>query len=407
MAVSGSAYADVIEIPVYVMGTSSSLVRRPRMKKTVPPSEPTAPVQLPPVGTEGVVVDVNMASLLKKQKKESGKDIRASSKGVNLKAMEQEALNLATHDPIRLDTQIRSSISRLSVAWKSAAKMLKLAAANHVKLVRQHDAEKAALEDVDFALAGKYGEIAFPRDNASLVAEQTPTPQEIVHLREKMNEMKKALNRARDFINRTQQNSEKRVTLLEARLLDTQQCLQVSQSRLKKKIMPKWGKRAADTDHERQMADVIAFYGAELERVKNKFRRYISSCGKDVEVENDKVENKWFAKRDEGGGALTSKPRAEDSEEEEVEDLLPHTRHKTRPQEVEGKENDNVAALSALNKKLSAKLQQCSLAVERKTLLNLKMESKMLELQSRLNVVTVELPCKDAKILTANNESEQ
>ncbi|KAF6144407.1 hypothetical protein GIB67_024634 [Kingdonia uniflora] len=40
------------------------------------------------------------------------------------------------------------------------------------------------------------------------------------------------------------------------------------------------------------------------------------------------------------------------------------------------------------------------------TLLNSKLESEMLELQSQLNVVTVELSCKEAEILTANNESE-
>ncbi|KAF6148036.1 hypothetical protein GIB67_024211 [Kingdonia uniflora] len=179
----------------------------------------------------------------------------------------------------------------LSIAWKSAAKVLKLAAANRTELVWQHDAEKTALqeyrEDVDLALAGKYGEIIFPGDDASPVAEQTPAPpvdddptkEEVVHSRGKVIEMEKPLSRARDSINRTQQ--------------------------------------------------------------------------------------------------------------------------------VEDKENDNVAALSASNKKLSAKLQQCSLAVERKALLNSKLESEMLELESRLNVVTVELSCKDAKILTANNKSEQ
>ncbi|KAF6151113.1 hypothetical protein GIB67_002365 [Kingdonia uniflora] len=516
--------------------------------------------KIPPVGTERVDADVNMAPPLKKQKKESGKDIRASSKGVNLEA--------------------------LSVTWKSVAEVLKLAAANRGELVRQHDAEKreqfekekalqqdkyekeaAATnkEDVDLALAGKYGEIAFPGDDTFLVAEQTPTPpvaddptkEEVVHLRGKVIEMEKALSRVRDFINRTQQvhnkleyerrlhksnfdktfkklfelqcrygkikierdevlrketdrfvllqksllnkrfvdesdklecqrsllsltlyfeaevdserglkeiylelliergivldparvkflvqeahnrhsregqramrilffnikkedrkihaqleidlrhacdelerckghnaclerekveyarllkSSEKGVTLLEARLLDSKQRLQVSQSRLKKKITPKWGKRAIDTDHERQMADVIAFYGGELERVENEFRRYISSCGKDVEVENDKAENI--------------------NEYLLICDLFFW---------VEDKEQDKLAALSASNKKLSAKLQQCSLAVERTSLLNLKLESKMLELQSRLNAVTVELSCKDAEILTANNESE-
>ncbi|KAF6161631.1 hypothetical protein GIB67_017269 [Kingdonia uniflora] len=150
--------------------------------------------KIPPVGTEGVVADVNMAPPLKKQKKESGKDIRASLKGVNPEAVEQEVLDLATRDPIRLDTQIRSNISQLSVAWKSAAEVLKLAARNHGELVRQHDAEKDALqeqfeqekvllreqfekeaavtkEDVDLTLVGKYGEIVFSGDDASRVAE--------------------------------------------------------------------------------------------------------------------------------------------------------------------------------------------------------------------------------------------
>ncbi|KAF6151300.1 hypothetical protein GIB67_020622 [Kingdonia uniflora] len=213
------------------------------MKMTVPPLEQIALVQISPVGTEVVVAYVNMAPPLKKQKKEFGKDIRASSKGVNLEAVEQEALDLATRDPIRLDTQIRSSISQLSVAWKSVAEVLKLATANYGELVRQHnrkqfkkeaaatkqeveDEVKKAIniavasrnkliqafyfwglsrEDVDLALAGKYGEIIFPGDDASPMAEQTPAPPEVVHLRGKVIEMEKALSRARDSINRTQQ----------------------------------------------------------------------------------------------------------------------------------------------------------------------------------------------------------
>ncbi|KAF6151737.1 hypothetical protein GIB67_002020 [Kingdonia uniflora] len=333
MATSGSAYADVMVIPSCAMGN------------------------------EGVDADVNMAPPLKKQKKEFGKDIRASLKGVNLEAVEQEALVLATRDPIRLDTQIQFSISQLSVAWKSAEEVLKLAAANRGKPVWQHDAEKAVLreqfeqekvlqreqfkmekalqkdkfekeatatkqevedeakKDVDLAIAGKYGEIVFLGDDASPVAEQTPTfpvvndptKEEVVYLRGKVIEMEKALSRARNSISHTQQ-----------------QRLQVSQLRLKMKITPKRGKRAINMDHERQITDVIAFYGGMLKRVENEFRRYISIYGKKMEIKNNKVENMWFAKGNEGGGASTSKLRAEESEEEEAEDLLPHTRHKTR-----------------------------------------------------------------------------
>ncbi|KAF6136076.1 hypothetical protein GIB67_000480 [Kingdonia uniflora] len=517
------------------------------------------------LGELGIHREKRLNSVTISKKKESGKDIRASSKGVNLEAVEQEALDLATCDPIRLDTQIRSSISQLSVAWKSAAEVLKLAVTNRAELVRQHDAEKAALqeqfkqekvmqrekfekekllqreqfekkaiatkqevedeakkvvdiavasrnkliqafyvwglsrEEVDLSLVGKYGEFVFPGDNASPVAEQTPAPpvdddptkEEVVHLRGESDRDGEGLESSKGFYqsygkikierDKVLRKETDRFVLLQKSLKDkrfidendkldcqrsllslmlyfaaevdserglkeaylellterdivldparvkflaqeernrhsreAQRCsawaeqrLQVSQSRLKMKITPKRGKRTADTDHERQMADVIAFYGAELERVENEFRRYISSCGKDVEVENDKVKNMWFAERDEGRGALTSKIRAEESKEEEVEDLLPQTQHTTCLQEIEEKENDNVAALSASNKKLSAKLQQCSLAVERKTLLNLKLELGMLELQSRLNAMTIELSCKDTEILTANNESEQ
>ncbi|KAF6174028.1 hypothetical protein GIB67_039979 [Kingdonia uniflora] len=219
MAASGSAYADAMEISTCAMGTSSSLVRQPRRKIIVPSSEQKAPVQIPPVGTEWMDAD-----------------------GVNLEAVVQEALDLATRDLIRLDTQIQSSISQLSVTWKSAAEVLKLAVASHGDLARQHNAEKATLreqfklekvlqreqfkmekalqkdkfekeaaatkqevedeakkaaditvasqnkliqafyfwvlsrEDVDLALAGKYGEIVIQGDDSSPVAEQTPAP---------------------------------------------------------------------------------------------------------------------------------------------------------------------------------------------------------------------------------------
>ncbi|KAF6154464.1 hypothetical protein GIB67_028356 [Kingdonia uniflora] len=347
MATSGSAYADVMEIPACDAGTSSSLVGRHRVKRTVPASEQTTLVQTP--------------------------------QGVDLKAVEQEALDLAKRDPIRLNTQIRSSISQLSVAWKSAAEVLKkekvlqkeqfekeealqkdqfekevaaikkevedeakkavdIVVASRNKLIQAFYFWSLSKEDINLALAGKYNEI-FPGDDAFPVAEQSPAPpvaddttkEEVVRLRGKMIKLEKALSRARDSINRTQQ---------------------------------------------------------------------------DVEVENDKVQNMWFAKGNEGGGASTSKPRAEESEEEEVEDLLPHTRHKTHPQEAEDDEQDELVVLSASNKELPAKLQQCLLVVENTTLSNSKLESDMLELQSRLNVVTVELSCKDVEILTANNEAK-
>ncbi|KAF6162111.1 hypothetical protein GIB67_008240 [Kingdonia uniflora] len=432
MATSSSAFDDITEIPAGAASTSISKIDNLKEKRQLPLSEKIYLVQTTRVKTEVVDAAINVVPPLKKQKQESGKDSRASSKG-------------------------------LSVAWQSAVKVLK---AFYFWRLRK--------DDVNLAITGKYGEIIFPEEDPSLVAdrpsEQTPDPpvaddttkEEVVHLRGKVSEMEKALSRVRDSINRTRQGKrmmrilffdikkedrrvqaqlendlkhaydelerckdhnaylerekvecnkllqslEKRVKLLEVHLLDTQKCLQVSQSRLKRYLMPKRGKCSGKADHERQMADAIEFYGGELARVEKEFRHYILSCGKDVEVENDKVENMWFAKGKEGGGASTSTPRAGESEEEEVEDLLPHKQHKTPHQEAEVNEQNELSALSASNNELTVELQQCPLAVENTTLLNSKLEADMLELQSRLNTVTEEFSCKDAEIMTAKNKAE-
>ncbi|KAF6135200.1 hypothetical protein GIB67_035271 [Kingdonia uniflora] len=232
-------------------------------------------------------------------------------KGVNLKAVEQVALDLATRDPIRLDTQIRSSISLLSVAWKSAVEVLKLAVANRAELVRQHDTEKAALQE--------------------------------------------------QFEQKKREKFEKEATATKQEVEDE-------------------AKKAVDIAVASRNKLIQAFYvwGLSREDVN------LSLAGKYGEI--------VFPGDD-------ASPVAEQTP------VLPVDDDSTK--EVEDKENDNVAALSTSNKKLSAKLQQCSLAVERKTSLNLKLESEMLELQSQLNTVTVDLSCKDFEILTANNESEQ
>ncbi|KAF6167370.1 hypothetical protein GIB67_020676 [Kingdonia uniflora] len=211
MATSGSAYDDIMEIPACTAGTSSIQPRRRRGKKALPLPEQTTLAQMTQAETE------------------------VDAAGVNLKAVEQKALDLAKHDPIRLDTQIRSSISQLSVAWKSGVEVLKVAAADRA----EYEAEKTSLaeyvvtarnslvqafyfwglkrEDVNPAIAGKYGEIIFPEEDPSSVAERPPeqtptppaaddtTPEEVVCLREKVIEMEKTLSRARDSINRTQQ----------------------------------------------------------------------------------------------------------------------------------------------------------------------------------------------------------
>ncbi|KAF6155443.1 hypothetical protein GIB67_019969 [Kingdonia uniflora] len=109
--------------------------------------------------------------------------------------------------------------SKLSVAWKSAAKVLKVAAADRA----EYEAEKASLADQlkERTALWKYSEIIFPGDDASPVAEQSLAPpvadnmtkEEVVRLRGKVSEMEKALSRARDSINRTQQSRLNAVTI--------------------------------------------------------------------------------------------------------------------------------------------------------------------------------------------------
>ncbi|KAF6175011.1 hypothetical protein GIB67_039559 [Kingdonia uniflora] len=117
MATSSSAYDDIMEIPACAVGTSSIQPRRPKGKKVLPPLEQTTFAQMTQAVTE------------------------VDAAGVNLKAVEQEALDLAKRDPIYLDTQIRSSISQLSIAWKSAAEVLKVAATDRA----EYEVEKVSL----------------------------------------------------------------------------------------------------------------------------------------------------------------------------------------------------------------------------------------------------------------------
>ncbi|KAF6164566.1 hypothetical protein GIB67_025392, partial [Kingdonia uniflora] len=354
----------------------------------------------------------------------------------------------------------------LFVAWKLAAEVLKLAATNRGELVRQHDAEKAALqvkdeakkvvdiavasrnkliqafylwdlsrEDVDLSLVGKFGEIVFPGDDASSVVEQTPalpvaddlTKEEVVHLGGKVIEMGKALSRARDSINRTQQVHNKleyerrlhklnfdktfkelfelqcrygkikikwdevlqketdRFILLQTSLKDKQfvdenDKLECQRSLLsltlyfEAEVDSEWGlkeayleplteRRIVSDPARGQKAMMIIFFNIKkedrkiyaqieidlrhacdelerckghnacLEREKVECARLLQSTGKRVTLLEARLLD-MQQRLDEGGGASTSTPRAEESEEEEVEDLLPRTRHKTRLQEV-------------------------------------------------------------------------
>ncbi|KAF6175170.1 hypothetical protein GIB67_022851, partial [Kingdonia uniflora] len=97
------------------------------------------------------------------------------------------------------------------VAWKSAAEVLKVVVAGHA----EYEAEKASLAEQlkEQTTLWKYSGIIFLGDDASPGSEQCPAPsvaddttkEEVVRLRGKVIELEKALSRARDSINRTQQ----------------------------------------------------------------------------------------------------------------------------------------------------------------------------------------------------------
>ncbi|KAF6133992.1 hypothetical protein GIB67_040756 [Kingdonia uniflora] len=194
MATSCSAYDDILEIPACVMGTSSSLVRRPRVKRTIPPSEQIALVQTPQVETEGLSVAWKSAA---------------------------EVLKVDAADRAEYEAEKASLAEQLKEGNVLCKKLQK----EKVQQREQFEKEKA-LEDVDHALAGKYSEIIFPEDDASLVAEQSPAPpvaddttkEEVDRLRGKVSEMENALSIARDSINRNQQND--RFALLQKSLKD-------------------------------------------------------------------------------------------------------------------------------------------------------------------------------------------
>ncbi|KAF6168425.1 hypothetical protein GIB67_004977 [Kingdonia uniflora] len=128
---------------------------------------------------------------------------------------------------IRREKRLNSVVEKLSVAWKSVAKMLKVAAANHA----EYEAEKAYLAEhlkERTALCGQLQkekvlqkeqfekEEALQKDQFEKEAAATKKEVEdeakkavdiveVVRLRGKVIELEKALSRARDSINRTQQ----------------------------------------------------------------------------------------------------------------------------------------------------------------------------------------------------------
>ncbi|KAF6156096.1 hypothetical protein GIB67_007471 [Kingdonia uniflora] len=337
-------------------------------------------------------------------------DIRASSKGVKV---EQEALDLAKHDPIRLDTQIRSSILQLSVAWKSAAKVLKVAAADRAeyeaeiaslaeqlkerttlceqlqkekkdqiekeaaatKKEVEDEAKKAvdivvasrnkliqafyfwglSREDVDLALAGKYIEIIFQGDDASPVAEQSLAPLvaddttkevhnklEYVRLLHKSNfdntftelfELQCRYGKIKIERDEVLRKESDRFILLQKSLKDKRFVDESDKLECQRSLLSLTLYFVAEVDSERGLKEAYLELLIERGIVPDPARVKFLAQEAHVDVEIDKVGNMWFAKGNEGGGASTLKSRVEVSEEEEVEDLLPYTRHKTHPQE--------------------------------------------------------------------------
>ncbi|KAF6140578.1 hypothetical protein GIB67_013871 [Kingdonia uniflora] len=437
-------------------------------------------------------------------------------------AVEQEVLDLAKRDPIRLDTQIRSSISQLSVAWKSAAEVLKVAAADRA----EYEAEKASLaeqlkertalceqlqkekvlqkeqfekeealqkdqfkkkdvvtkkgvedeakktvdilvasrnkliqplyfwglsrEDVDLALARKYSEIIFPGDDASPVAEQSSAPpvaddttkEEVVCLRGKVIELEKALSRARDYINQTQQVHNK----LEYEIrfhksnfdktfkeLFELQCrygkIKIERDEVLRKESDRFAlfqnslknKQLADESDKlechRSLLPLTLHFKAEVDSewgLKEAYLELLTERG----IVSDPARVKFLAQEGQRAMRILFFNIKKDDRKiqaqletdlrhayDELERCKGHNACLER-EKAEDDEQDELVILFASNKELSARLQQCLLVAKNMTLSNSNQESDMLELQSRLNAVTIELSCKDAEILTANNEAE-
>ncbi|KAF6137226.1 hypothetical protein GIB67_030990 [Kingdonia uniflora] len=172
--------------------------------------------------------------------------------------------------------------------------------------------------DIHLGLVGRFHEIVFSLDAKDEPVEDVaipvnvPLPQteqvsaagtgvespyeEIEQLRKTVITLKRSLSRARDSVTRIQQE-------------DMRKRLHRTHMQLKKHLYPIRTKVAAQTDHERHIESVIEFYGRELARVENKFRKYIMDCEKDFDKENEKAENMWFTKDEEGKGVEKLTPR--------------------------------------------------------------------------------------------------
>ncbi|KAF6152042.1 hypothetical protein GIB67_031364 [Kingdonia uniflora] len=206
MATSGFAYDDIMEIPACTVGTSISLVRRPRVKRTMPPSEQIAPVLTPQVGTEGVDADLSVAW------KSAAEVLKVAA--ADHAEYEVEKASLA--EQLKERTALCEQLQKEKVLQKE--QFVKEKALQKDQFKKEATATKKEVEDkdVDLVHAGKYSEIIFPGDDASLLAEQGRAPpvaddttkEEVVCLRRKVSEMEKALRRARDSINRTQQDKQ-------------------------------------------------------------------------------------------------------------------------------------------------------------------------------------------------------
>ncbi|KAF6144247.1 hypothetical protein GIB67_004917 [Kingdonia uniflora] len=198
---------------------------------------------------------------------------------------------------------------------------------------------------------------------------------------------------------------------------ETRQRLHKAHMQLKEHLYPSRAKIVARTEHEHNIESVIDFYGEELARVDNEFRKFVAEYGKDFDIENAKAKNMWFTK-----------------DEEEIIGEKPNPKLRKLSPEEDEEEVELVAAqsqcdaLCGRNEQLNAEVNSCQEALksttelkektkvtiskEQKTVVCLtdKLQKKEVELArelKRINELTEVIRKKDVKILGTSEQTNQ
>ncbi|KAF6146099.1 hypothetical protein GIB67_033458 [Kingdonia uniflora] len=253
--------------------------------------------------------------------------------------------------------------------------------------------------DISLGLEGKYRDIIFPSDVEDEKIDDNTAPLNASPSKnEQAQEAVAGLTSPHKVTKEItlRKKGEEKLKALEVMQKKMRRRLHGAHIQLKEHLYPTRAKVAAHTDHDRYIEVVIGFYGGELERVENKFRKYVMDCEKDFDIENEKAENMQFTKDEDEKGAERLPPRLaqnfskEDEEEIELEEV-----------------QSQCEALFILNERFNVDLNQSSEALKNATELNVKMELRMIEGQGMVSHLAEQMVIKEAELASVQEKVEE